>query len=45
MDIKRFTEYREKVVSSVSRAIVGKERQIELVQWGNAQRVIQEAFK
>ena len=31
MDIKRFTEYREKVVSSVSRAIVGKERQIELV--------------
>ena len=31
MDIKRFTESREKVVSSVSRAIVGKERQIELV--------------
>ena len=31
MDIKRFTEYREKVVSSVSRAIVGKELQIELV--------------
>ena len=31
MDIKCFTEYREKVVSSVSRAIVGKERQIELV--------------
>ena len=31
MDIKRFTDYREKVVSSVSRAIVGKERQIELV--------------
>ncbi|MDO4387935.1 MAG: AAA family ATPase [Eubacteriales bacterium] len=31
MDIKRFMEYREKVVSSVSRAIVGKERQIELV--------------
>ena len=31
MDIKRFTEYREKVVSSVSRAIVGKQRQIELV--------------
>ena len=31
MDINRFTEYREKVVSSVSRAIVGKERQIELV--------------
>ena len=31
MDIKCFTEYREKVVSSVSQAIVGKERQIELV--------------
>ena len=31
MDIKRFTEYKDKVVKSVSRAIVGKERAIELV--------------
>lgn len=31
MDIRRFTDYRNKIVSSVSKAIVGKERVIELV--------------
>lgn len=31
MDIKRFADYRDKIVSSVSKAIVGKERVIELV--------------
>ncbi len=31
MDIKRFAEYKDKIVSSVSKAIVGKERVIELV--------------
>ena len=31
MDIKRFADYRNKIVSSVSKAIVGKERVIELV--------------
>ncbi len=31
MDIKRFVDYRDRIVASVSRAIVGKERAIELV--------------
>lgn len=31
MDIKRFADYKEKIVASVSKAIVGKERAIELV--------------
>jgi MoxR-like ATPase len=31
LDIKRFADYRDKIVASVSRAIVGKERAIELV--------------
>lgn len=31
MDIRRFVDYRNKIVSSVSKAIVGKERVIELV--------------
>ena len=31
MDIKRFADYRDKIVTSVSKAIVGKERVIELV--------------
>lgn len=31
MDISRFSDYRNKIVSSVSKAIVGKERVIELV--------------
>ena len=31
MDIKRFVDYRDKIVASVSKAIVGKERAIELV--------------
>lgn len=31
MDIKRFTDYRDKIVGAVSKAIVGKEREIELV--------------
>ena len=31
MDIKKFADYKKKIVDSVSRAIVGKERAIELV--------------
>lgn len=31
MEIQKFTEYRDKIVQAVSKAIVGKEREIELV--------------
>ncbi len=31
LDIQKFTDYRDKIVQSVSKAIVGKEREIELV--------------